>query len=240
MLPLTFVQLFSFSLVCQFLALLLHLLLRSPLPPLLSVLLVFYLNPNILPHYEEARSPPRAIFVIKNPPKTICFLISLAVCLKIFKCLTMKTNAHLPLFSRQLLLPCKNALSGLLWHCSKPHIQPRRCSTLSAKFCPDAVKVWLPAERCNHRPCCISYFSELLLSCTANHGRCSVSRSYSTGEQDNLGLNALQPPPLSFLKSLATKACLVTTEKTTNRWTVWVLQKRKIIPMVHNMIQQAR
>lgn len=125
-------QLVSFLLVCQFLASLLHLLLRSPVPPPLIVLLVFYLNPNILPHCEEALSPPGAIFIIKRNPKTICFLIYLAVCLNVFKCLTMKTNAHLPLFSRHLLLLRKNALSGFLLHCSR-HI-----------FNLDAVIVWLP------------------------------------------------------------------------------------------------
>lgn len=82
--------------VLPVLASLLHLLhvMRSlcsavPLLPLLSVLLVFYLNPSMLPHDEEAL-PPRAIFI----KTTVCFLIYLPVCLKVFKCLTMKTNAE--------------------------------------------------------------------------------------------------------------------------------------------------
>lgn len=57
-----------FLLFCQLLASLLHLLLVMSalcsavpfLPPPLSVLLVFYLNPNMLPHDEEA---PQAIFI---------------------------------------------------------------------------------------------------------------------------------------------------------------------------------
>lgn len=241
-------QLVSFLLVCQFLASLLHLLLLSPVPPLLSVLLVFYLNPNILPHCEEALPPPKAIFIIKKPPKTICFLIYLAVCLKVFKCLTMKTNAHLPLFSRHLLLPRKNALSGFLLHCSR-HI-----------FNLDAVIVWLPnsAQMLSKSDCQLkdvitgraaSYIS-LSSCCLALLTTADAARSYSTGEQDNPGLNVLVSffflflqKQLLYLKSLATKAFLVTIEKRRrNRKTAWVLQKKKKNPCgaQHNTIQQAR
>ena len=49
----------------------------------------------------------------------------------------------------------------------------------------------------------------------------------------------LYNPPPHFLNHWLQKHVL-SLLKRRQRWTVWVLQKRKIIPMVHNIIQQAR
>lgn len=139
-----------FLLFCQLLASLLHLLLVmrslcSTVP--FSLCWVFYWSFIWIPTCFSTmkRLFPSLGHLYKI---TVYYLIYLPLCLKVFKCLTVKTNAE---FTSATLLQTgvithTNALSGLLFCSAKLHIQHRHCYSLTAKFSPDAVKVWSPAN----------------------------------------------------------------------------------------------
>lgn len=149
-------------------------LLRGTHLPLLSVLLVFYLNPNMLPHHEEA-------FCLPGPslPNNNLFFNLLACMLESF---LMFHNENKYRIHICVLSPNR------FYNQNKCTIRAPFLQFTVTNSAPDVVIVKLPAERCNHRPRCI-HFSELLLSCTANQRRSSPSCTYSTGEGDNPGLN---------------------------------------------------
>lgn len=88
--------------------------------------------------------PPRAIFPVR---------------LKVFKCFTMRRSGR--------FLVCLSSADGLC-HSHRRTIR----ASFSAAFNQDAAKLWLPAERCNHLPCCISQRPCCLAQLTEEEAAC--------------------------------------------------------------------